>query len=106
MPRFLLVYLDGNPPTSHEESKKQLQKYKEWLVSLGDSVISPANPVTNTHIVNPDGSISEGGKTSMSGYTIIEAESIEHALVHATQCPFLEMCGSMEVSELVEMNIQ
>ncbi|MDG3088481.1 hypothetical protein P7F88_21415 [Vibrio hannami] len=106
MPRYLLVYIDGNPPASHEESKKQMKRYKEWLASLGDSVVSPANPVTNTHIVSPDGSVREGGKTGMSGYTIIEAESIEHALVHASLCPFLEMCGSMEVSELVEMNIQ
>jgi hypothetical protein len=39
----------------------------------------------------------------MSGYTIIEAESIEAALEKAKACPFLDIDGSLEVSELVQM---
>jgi hypothetical protein len=39
----------------------------------------------------------------MSGYTIVEADSIEAALSMAKACPFLEIGGSLEVSELVEM---
>jgi hypothetical protein len=39
----------------------------------------------------------------MSGYTIIEAESMEVALSIAKSCPFLDIGGSLEVSELVQM---
>jgi hypothetical protein len=39
----------------------------------------------------------------MSGYTIIEAGSMEAALAIAQTCPFLDTGGSLEVSELVEM---
>ena len=39
----------------------------------------------------------------MSGYTIIEADSMDAALSIAQACPFLEIDGSLEVSELVEM---
>jgi len=39
----------------------------------------------------------------MSGYTIIEADSMEAALSIAKDCPFLEMGGSLEVSELIQM---
>jgi len=39
----------------------------------------------------------------MSGYTIVEADSIEAALEMAKACPFLEIGGSLEVSELMQM---
>ena len=39
----------------------------------------------------------------MSGYTVIKADSMEAALSIAKAYPFLEIGGSLEVSELVEM---
>ncbi|NQV32036.1 MAG: hypothetical protein HQ515_05040, partial [Phycisphaeraceae bacterium] len=53
---------------------------------------------------NPDGSVTSGGKTSMSGFTIIETDSMESALDMAKRCPFLEVGGSLEVSELMQMS--
>ena len=69
----------------------------EWLSSLGDSTVSPANPLKDTQTLLPDGSVSAGGTTTMSGYTVIEAESMEAALSAAKACPFLEVGGSLEV---------
>ena len=39
----------------------------------------------------------------MSGYTIIQADSMEAALEIAQACPFLDIGGTLEVSELGEM---
>ena len=39
----------------------------------------------------------------MSGFTILEAGSIIEAIEMAKQCPFLELGGSLEVSELMKM---
>ena len=103
MPQYIIVYLGGNQPSSPEEGKKHFSRYMEWLSSLGDSVISPANPLKDTTTVNSDGTVTAGGTTTMSGYTIIDAESMESALLTAKACPFLEAGGSLEVSELVEM---
>jgi hypothetical protein len=64
------------------------------------------NPLKNTNTINPDGTVTTGSTTSMSGYTIIVAESMENALSIARACPFLEINGSLEVSELVEMPIE
>jgi hypothetical protein len=75
----------------------------DWLSSLGDSAVSPANPLKNTSTVNSDGAVVTGGATSMSGFTIIEADSMEAALLIAKACPFLDIGGSLEVSELIEM---
>jgi hypothetical protein len=42
----------------------------------------------------------------MSGYTIIEVDSMEAALEIAKACPFLDIGGSLEVSELMQMPVQ
>ncbi|MBT8433043.1 MAG: YciI family protein [Gammaproteobacteria bacterium] len=103
MTQYLIVYLGGDQPSSPEEGRQHFSKYMEWLSSLGDSAISPANPLKNTSTINTDGTVTTGGATKMSGYTIIEADSMEAALTIAKACPFLEIGGSLEVSELAEM---
>lgn len=103
MAQYIIVYLGGNQPSSAEEGKQHFAKYREWLSSLGDSAVSPANPLRNTKTVNTDGSVIVGSTTAMSGYTIIDAESMESALKIAQACPFLEIGGSLEVSELMLM---
>jgi hypothetical protein len=65
--------------------------------------VSPANPIGNTHTVNSDGSVVEGSKSLMSGYTIVETNTIEDAISFAIDCPFLDVGGSIEVSELIPM---
>ena len=103
MPQYIIAYLGGDQPSSPEEGKQHFAKYREWLSSLGDSAVSPANPFKDTSTVNSDGSVTSGSTTSMSGYTIIKAESMDAALSIAKACPFLDIGGSLEVSELMQM---
>jgi hypothetical protein len=106
MPQYVITYLGGDQPSSPEEGKQHMAKYREWLSSLGDSAVSPANPLKNTSTVNSDGTVITGSTTSMSGYTIIKADSMEAALSIAKACPFLDIDGSLEVSELMQMPSQ
>ena len=103
MPDFMISYLGGDKPSSPEEGKEHFAKYMQWLSAPGDSAVSPANPLKDTRTVKPDGSVSEGSTTTMSGFTIVRADSMEAALDIAKGCPFLDIGGSLEVSELVPM---
>jgi len=103
MARFLITYLGGDHPSSPEEGQRHFSKYMDWLANLGDAAVSPTNPLGSTNTVNPDGTITEGGNSAMSGLTIVEAESQDAALAMAKACPFLEIGGSLEVSELMQM---
>ena len=103
MAQYIMTYLGGDQPSSPEEGQQHFAKYKAWLSSLGDAAVSPANPLKNTSTVNSDGTVTAGSTTSMSGYTIIEADSMEAALESAKSCPFLDIRGSLEVSELIQM---
>jgi hypothetical protein len=42
----------------------------------------------------------------MSGFTVIKADSMEDALAIAQACPFLEIGGSLEVSEMMQLTRQ
>ena len=106
MKQYVLVYLGGSRPSSPEEARKHFAKYMDWLSSLGDSVVIPTIPLKDTSTVSPDGTIMEGGSSAMSGFTIIKADSMEAALSIAKACPFLEIGGSLEVSEMMEMPVQ
>jgi len=105
MAQYIFVYLGGNPPASPEEGAKHFAKYKEWLASISGSVVSPANPLKNTTTISPDGTTTDGGTSTMSGFTIVEADSMQAALGLARDCPFLEIGGSLEVSELLQMSV-
>ncbi|OUS23551.1 hypothetical protein A9R01_16305 ['Osedax' symbiont bacterium Rs2_46_30_T18] len=103
MPQFVIVYLGGEKPASAEEGQQHMAKYMQWLGALGDAAVSPANPLKNTQTVSADGSVREGGSCAMSGYTVIQAQTMDAALAIAKECPFLDVGGSLEVSELMQM---
>jgi hypothetical protein len=103
MSQYMITYIGFPKPSSPEEGQQHMEKYRAWLSALGDAAISPANPIKNTVTINPDGSVSSGGASSMTGFTIIEADSDDAALSIAKACPFLDIGGTLEVSELMQM---
>ena len=105
MAKFMLVYLGGEQPSNQEEGKKHFDEYRAWLQSLGDAVISAANPLKDTHVISANGSTAAGSSTMMSGFSVLEANSIEAAVLMSESCPFLKIGGTLEVSELIEMNM-
>jgi len=105
MNQYVIVYLGGDQPSDPEEGRQHFSKYMDWLSSLGEAAVSPANPLKDTSTVNPDGTVTAGGTSTMSGYTIIEADSMDRALEIAKACPFLDIGGSLEVSELIQMPV-
>lgn len=106
MPQFIFVYLGGQAPAGPEEGQKHLQRYQQWLDSLGEAVVSPAIPFKDTHVVQADGTVMPGSTSTMSGLSIIRMDSMEEALAAARSCPYLEIDGTLEVSEMVEMSGQ
>ena len=103
MPQYILVYVGGEEPSNRDAGEKHMAEYMEWISGLGDKAVSPANPLKQTRTVHPDGSVTHGSSTTMSGYTVIDVETMDEALSIATACPFLNAGGSLEVSELGQM---
>ncbi len=106
MPQYIFVYLGGEYPTDPEEGQKHFEQYQQWLQSLGDKIVSPAIPFKDTHTVHPDQSVEQGTVTAMSGLSILRMNSMDEALEAAKSCPFLEIKGTLEISEMIEMSGQ
>lgn len=103
MNQYIITYLGGDQPSTPEDGKKHFANYQQWLASLGDAVVKPMVPFKNIHTVKPDGSVITGSAVAMSGHTILQAASIEQAIELARSCPFLDINGSLEVAEIVQM---
>ena len=106
MPQYIFVYIGGEQPSDPAVAQKHFTRYQEWLSSLGDAVLSPAIPFKDTHTVHPDGRAQPGTTSAMSGLSVIKMPSMDAALKVAQSCPFLEMNGTLEVSEMIEMSSQ
>ncbi|MBL7002608.1 MAG: hypothetical protein ISR69_01105 [Gammaproteobacteria bacterium] len=106
MPQYIFVYLGGEYPSDPEQGQQHFAKYQQWLQSLGDAVLSPAIPFKDTHTVQSDGTTGPGSISAMSGMSILQLNSMEEALATAQTCPFLEIKGNLEISEMIEMTAQ
>ncbi len=106
MPQYIFVYLGGEYPANPEQGQQHFAKYHAWLESLGDKVVSPAIPFKDTHTVMSDGSAQAGSTTAMSGMSILRFNSMDEAVKAAQACPFLEIKGVLEISEMLEMSGQ
>jgi len=104
MPKYIFVYLGGEQPSDPVQGKKHFEKYQDWLNALGKAVLSPAIPFKDTHTIQANGKASPGTMSTMSGFSIIQLNSMEDALEAAKVCPFLEINGTLEVSEMIEMS--
>ena len=103
MAKFLYVYHGGSAPSDEEESKKVMAAWMGWLEGMGDAVVDGGNPVGMSQTVHSGGVDGDGGANPASGYSIVQADSIDKATELAKGCPILDDNGSVEVAEIMEM---
>ena len=101
MPKYVLAYLGGDKPASPEEGAKNMAEWQAWLGGLGEAVVNPGTPLSGTQTVSLDG-VAPSSST-MAGFTIVEAGSIDAAIAMAKSSPFLKINGTIDVSEVMEM---
>jgi hypothetical protein len=104
MAKYLFVYHGGGVPKDPAEGKQLMDAWGAWFGSLGAAVIDGGNPVGASSTVKPDGSlVSGGGSNPASGYSLIEASSLEDAHKKAKGCPLLKRGGTIEIAEAMDM---
>ena len=105
MAKYLFVYHGGGkPPSNPEEIKDVMDAWGAWFGSMGAAVVDGGNPVGPSSTVRADGSLeSGGGANPASGYSLIEASSLEDAHQKAKGCPLLQAGGTIEIAEAMDM---
>ena len=103
MAKYLFVYHGGGKPDP-ADMQKIMDAWGAWLSSMGAAVIDGGNPVGMSSTVKSDGSLVEGGGANpVSGYSLIDASSLEDAHSKAKGCPLLESGGTIEIAEAFDM---
>jgi hypothetical protein len=97
---FIIAYRGGKKPESPEAGAEQRERWKAWVGGLGDAVVNPGTPLRNARTVSAGGVAA--GPDTLTGFTVVKADSIDVALEMAKACPYLEV-GTIEVAEMVEM---
>ena len=104
MAKFVLAYHGGGMPETEAEQAKEMAAWGVWFSGLGEAVLDGGNPVAMTRTVASDRSVSDGGGANpLSGYSLLQADSLDAAVEMAKGCPILASGGSIEVCQAIEM---
>ena len=105
MANYVLVYKGGGgmAPTP-EEQQQVMAAWGQWFGGLGQALVDGGNPFTGqANSIAPDGSVSSGSNTGLTGYTIIKADDLSAATAMAKGCPVLSSGGSVDVLETMQV---
>ena len=106
MAKYLLLYHGGGDmaQATPEQQQQVMQAWVAWFDGLGSSVVDGGNPISRAWTVSKDGTEDNAGPNPATGYSVINADSMEQARILSKGCPHLQTGGSVEICETV--NIQ
>ena len=99
MANYLLVYHGGGAPSDPAEGEKVMKAWMDWFGGLGAAVVDGGNPAGAAKVVASNGSVSDGGPSGITGYSVLAADNLDAAAKMAKGCPILASGGSVEVVE-------
>ena len=104
MNKYIIAYHGGIQFATKEDGAKHMEKWKTWMMGLGKAIINPGTPVSKSKFVSANGVSDKGDSVPLSGYSSIEAESLDAAVEMTKNCPHLDM-GTIEVAEMMDMKM-
>ena len=105
MPRYLFAFHGGHSFKNPSEAGAYMQKWRQWSAGLGDAVVDPGVPVGPSRVVSLHGVADDGGSNPVSGIMLIQATDMSSALEIAKSCPNVDIGGSLEVAEAMDMKM-
>jgi hypothetical protein len=102
MARYFLAYIGGSGMAAPEEQEKVMAAWGAWMGGLGQKLVDPGAPVMPKSSVNGGGT-SNGTSSGFGGWSVLSVDSLEEAVAAAKNCPHIAAGGTVEVSEVMEM---
>jgi hypothetical protein len=101
MSDYVLVYSGGKMPETEAEQAAVMEGWTTWFTSLGSAIKDQGNPFgPAASRIASDGAVSNIAPGSgATGYSIIEANSLDEAVTKAKDCPVLSGGGDISVYE-------
>jgi hypothetical protein len=107
MAKFLITYTAGAQPgdMSDEMSQQVMEAWNKWYADLGDAVVDFGNPTGGSKTIIPGGVVQDG-TSGITGYSLIEVDSLDAAAEACRNHPHLEAGGTITVHETFEVGPQ
>ena len=105
MPNFLFIYHGGQMPEDEAEVEAAMAAWGKWMTDNEPSLVDAGNPVGMSKTVSAAGIADNGGANPVMGYTIITASDIDAACAMASSNPSVAEGGSVEVAEIIEIEM-
>jgi hypothetical protein len=103
MAKYLLLFDGGSMPEGEAAQAQVMKAWEAWFTELGSAVADPGNPFTPAaKKISSNGSVGDAA-ASASGYSVIEADSLDQAAKLATGCPVLQGGANITVFETFEV---
>ena len=102
MAKYLFAYKGGSRLSGEAEGAAVMAAWGAWFGELGAAVVEPGAPVAASSTVSADG-VSDGANAELSGYSVLQADSLAAATELAKGSPILAAGGTVEVYESHEM---
>ena len=104
MPKYMFIYHGGSAPETPEEGEKVMAAWGAWMAGLGDNLVDGGNPAGPSMTLTANGAQDGGGANPVSGYSLVQADSMEQAMELGKDCPiFLADGASIEIAEAMDM---
>lgn len=102
MAKYLLLYGGGSMPETEAEQAEVMHNWEAWFTELGSAVVDPGNPFTPAAKKVTSGPAVTDAPATASGYSVIEADSLDQAAKLAGGCPVLQGGADITVFETFE----
>ena len=99
--KYVLVYYGGGMPPGAAAQARVLKQWETWFGKVGQAMVDGGNPMSGAvNKIRSDGTVAKGpiGKRA-TGYSIIDAASLDKATKHAKGCPIIKSGGEIAVYE-------
>ena len=105
MPTFIFAYHGGKKPESQDEIDAEMAAWSDWFADMGAAVADGGAPVGMSKTVSASGIADDGGSNPLSGYSMVIADDIDGATELAKGCPIIKHGGSVEIAEVIDMDM-
>jgi hypothetical protein len=105
MGKYVLVYTDGGGMAESEPDMQAIMaEWGAWFESLGAAVADGGAPFGPSSTVAANGSVSSGAAAQLTGYSILEAGSLDAAAKLTAGCPVLAAGGAVQIYEAIDVS--
>ena len=105
MPKYLLAFHGGKKFETKEQGMAHMTKWRAWMADIGNAAIGSGFPLGMSKTVSSDGVANDGGANPISGIKTIQAETMDAAIEIARACPHIDIGGTIEVAEAMNMEM-